>query len=185
VVWGNSLKAVYIPAAKQSSLWPVQAICSPFKSRQSTLPFQGPARRELATILLRVCKIPHRWPPRDGKYQQLIIRDNRSSCSAPVVLSRTASHMVHHDTDTTLLPPLHLQHVKQTSTADVNSGACLHYSHRPPSITDKSSKCWFLKDTGSHFCVSSRKLVPQRRSRIHSTTTRLMTLPSHLRTTAS
>jgi hypothetical protein len=33
---------------------------------------------------------------------------------------------------TMLHPALHLQHAKQTSTADVSGGARLHYSHRPP-----------------------------------------------------
>jgi hypothetical protein len=33
---------------------------------------------------------------------------------------------------TTLFPALHLQHAKQTSTADVSGGTRQHYSLRPP-----------------------------------------------------
>jgi hypothetical protein len=44
-------------------------------------------------------------------------------------------------------------------------------------ITNKSSKCRFLNDTGSHLCVFPRKIITQRRSHIHYN--------PHLRMTAS
>jgi hypothetical protein len=64
-------------------------------------------------------------------------------------------------------PALHLQPARklerQTSAAAhicaTNSGRLF--------ITDKVSKCRFLIDTGSDLCVFSRKLIPQRRTRVN------------------
>jgi hypothetical protein len=69
-----------------------------------------------------------------------------------------------------LFPALHLQPSthRETSTADVSGGTRLHYRHRPPlHHQHKTSKRRFLIDTGSDLCVFPRKLIPQRRLRIH------------------
>jgi hypothetical protein len=109
---------------------------------------------------------PTYWWPRRDWIQQYIIRHSKSSGAAPIVLDRTASLMVHHDTDNVTTSPAPST-CKQTSTACVSGGTRLHYSHRPPFITDQLSKCRFLNDTGLHLCVFLHKLIPQRRSRIH------------------
>jgi hypothetical protein len=66
-----------------------------------------------------------------------------------------------------LFPALHLQlagKLEQQTSAVAN--VCTTDTGRL-FITDKTSKRWFLLDTGSDLCVFPRKLIPQRRSHVN------------------
>jgi hypothetical protein len=62
---------------------------------------------------------------------------------------------------------LHLQHVKQLAKKTSAAAHVCTAAAGRTFITDKSSKRWFLNDTGSYLCVFPRKLIPQSMSRIH------------------